>query len=95
MYLVRHGNRQDVFCMVSVVDIIQLFCMVSVVGCLWFSSSQETLLWFPSLVFNGFRRGRKTFVYGFRRWICGGFCRRRRIQNVIIYRAIPRCLLCF
>ena len=61
--------------------------MVSVVG-------GNVCLWFPSLFFYGFRRGRKTFCYGFRRWAFGGFCRRRRILDFRMYRAIPRCL-CF
>ena len=70
------------------------FRMVSVVaGKLFF-------LWFLSLVFffffffNGFRRGRKTFFYGFRRLTFGGFCRRRRIQHFRMYRGIPRFLSC-
>ena len=52
IYLVRLGNHQDVFVMVSVVDITQRFRMVSVVGfLLWFPSSQETFF-----LFYGFRR---------------------------------------
>ena len=35
-------------------------------------------LWFPLR----FVMVSVTFVYGFRRWIFGGFCRRRRIQNL-------------
>ena len=31
-----------------------------------------------------------TFFNGFRRWIFGGFCSRRRIQRFRTYRAIPR-----
>ena len=61
-----------------------------------FPSSQETLLSFPSFVFLfGFFRGRKTFSYCFRRWTFGGFCRRRRIHDFGMYRAIPRFFLCF
>ena len=66
-HLVRQGNRQDVFRMVSVVDIIQRFLMVSVIG----------------FCFYGFRRGRKCFFmfsvigcffYGFRRVRKASFC---------------------
>ena len=56
-------------------------CMVSVVA--------------RNVFFYGFRRDRKTFCYGFRRWIFGGFCHRRRIQRFRMYRAIPRFVLCF
>ena len=82
--------------MVSVVDIIQRLFMVSVVGCLMVSVvAGNVFVWFPPLLFYGFRRGRKTLVYGFRRWILGGFCRHRRIQTVRMYRAIPRFLFVF
>ena len=64
--------------------------------CLWFPSWQGTS-------FIGFRRwflfmasvvAGKRFVYGFRRWTFGGFCRRRRIHNSRMYRAILRFYLC-
>ena len=74
----------------SVVDIIQRF-VYGFRRCffvLWFPSSPETFCY-------GFRRGRKTLFYGFRRRIFGGFCRRRRIQNFRMYRAIPRFLFVF
>ena len=86
--------------MVSVVDIIQrsfYLCFQTLVFFLWLPSSQETFLlfflWFPSLVVYDFRRGRQTCFYGFRRRIVDGFCRRRRIQNVTMYRVIPCCLV--
>ena len=94
IYLVRLGNHQDVFVMVSVVDIIQHL--------LWFPSSclimvsvlaANVCLWFPSLVCYGFRRVRKRCCYGFRRRIVDGFCRRRRIQHFRMYRVISFLLL--
>ena len=51
-------------------------CMVSVTFCFKVSVT----------ICHGFRY----VVYGFRRWIFGGFCRRRRIRNFRTYRAIPR-----
>ena len=97
VYLLRHGNRKDVFlwfpsstsCNVS-------FCMVCVVGFLfWFPSSQETFAMVSVVFVYGFRGGRKTICYGFRRWTFGGFCRRRRIQHLKMCRTIPRFFLCF
>ena len=82
--------------MVSVVDIIQrvvlwfpplVFVIVSVVV-------GNVCLWFPSLVWLWFPSWQETFVCGFRRWFLGGFCRRRRIHNFRMYRAIPR-VVCF
>ena len=77
------------FFMVSVVDIIQhyflwflssvFFFMVSVVA-------GNICLWFPSLVLYGVHRGRKMFVYGFRRRmfedfaVAGGLTLLERIQ---------------
>ena len=97
--ILSSSRKPSVHClMVSVVDDIQCFLfMVSVVGILlWFPSSQETFSYGFRLCFcsNGFRRGRKTLLYGFRRWFFGGFCRRRRIHNFRAYRAIPRFCFC-
>ena len=63
----------------------------SSVFCLWFPSWQEAFVYgFRRFCCcYGFRRGRKMLFYGFRRWIVGGFCRRRRIHNFRKYRAIP------
>ena len=71
------------FLMDSVVDIIQRLFMVSVVA-------GNVLLWFPSLVCLWFPSWQENVVYGFRRQIFDGFCRRRRIHNFRTYRVIPR-----
>ena len=49
-YLVGHGNRQDVFLMVSVVDIIQRVCLVSVAGCVMASDVAGNILIMVSVV---------------------------------------------
>ena len=69
MYLVRLGNYQDDFFMVSVVDITQRFRMVSVLGLFMVSvAAGNVFLWFPSLVsFLWFPSRQETFSYGFRR----------------------------
>ena len=133
IYVVRHGNRQDISFMASVVDNIQrlflwfpsflkngfrrrrkhFFCMVSVAGllvdpaaaggsktlerierllifCVFRTCFRRWFLWFRLRFCYGFRY----VFYGFRRWIFGGFCRRRRIQNFRTYRAIAH-FLCF
>ena len=51
-------------------------------------------LCFVVMVSFTFVYGFRYVVYGFRRWIFGGFCRRRRIQHFRTSKAIPR-LLCF
>ena len=66
--------------------------MVSDVGLFMVSvvAGQLFAVWLPSLVVLWFPSWQETTVYGFRRWICDGFCRRRRIHNSIMYRVIPR-----
>ena len=81
--------------MVSVVDSIQrfllLFLMVSVVVFLFYGFCRRRkrfsfCLWLPSLVFvYGFRRGRKTCFYGFRRRIFGGSKTSERIERFLVF----------
>ena len=68
--------------------------MVSVVGLLMVPVvTWNVIWWFPSLVCWWFPSWQENTFYGFRRWIVGGFCRRRRIQNVRMYGAVPRFLV--
>ena len=94
IYLVHLGNRQDAFYGFHRRHHPASFCMVAVVGCFFMVSvvaGNAFRLWFPSLFFFVcFPSRQETFVYGFRRRIVDGFCRRRRIQNVRMYRVIPR-----
>ena len=102
-HLVRHGNRQEVsfhgfrhrhhpaflLWFPSVVFIFDGFRRrrkrFSFV--VFMVSVVGLFLWFPSWQEN--------ISYGFRRWIFGGFCGRRRIQHFIMYRAIPFCCCVF
>ena len=65
-------------------SIVVSFCMVSVVA-----GSYFLFYGFCRWLSYGFRRGRTTISYGFRRRIFNGFCRRRRIQHFRTYRVIP------
>ena len=54
----------------------------------WFLSWQDFFFFFSYFLYI-------SYFHGFCRWTFGGFCRRRRIQNFRMYRAIPRFFLCF
>ena len=59
--LVRHGNHQDVFCLVSVVDIIQRLWFPSLFFVNGFRLRRKRLFMVSVVGFlYGFRRGRKT-----------------------------------